>query len=233
VSESDNFINEVTDAVRRDRLYRTMRRYGWIAIAAVVLLVGAAAYTEWRRAEREEAARQTGDALLAALQPEAAGEAGTGPEQLAALAAEAEGEKARAITTFIAAAERQEQGRTGGIEAAREAQAEAASMLEALATDESLPPLYADLAVLKAVMLRGDSLDPAERIARLEPIAVPGRPYALLASEQIALAEIAAGAPDAARERLQGIAQDAGASASLRRRAAQLITALGEAGASE
>jgi hypothetical protein len=49
----------------------------------------------------------------------------------------------------------------------------------------------------------------------------------LLAEEQLALLDIAAGDTDAGIARLQAIMRDAGVSASLQRRAAQVIVALG------
>ena len=36
MSETDSFIDEVNEEVRRDRLYGALRRYGWIAILAVL-----------------------------------------------------------------------------------------------------------------------------------------------------------------------------------------------------
>src|SRR6056297_2935352 len=67
VSDTDSFIEEVTEEVRRDRLFRLMRRYGWIAILAILLLVGGAAWNEWRKAQARDAAQSTGDAIIAAL----------------------------------------------------------------------------------------------------------------------------------------------------------------------
>ena len=55
----------------------------------------------------------------------------------------------------------------------------------------------------------------------------PGHPMRLLASEQLALIEIEIGNRDAALERLQAILADAEATQGLRRRASQLIVALG------
>ena len=40
MSETDSFIDEVNEEVRRDRLYAALRRYGWIAIVAVLAIVG-------------------------------------------------------------------------------------------------------------------------------------------------------------------------------------------------
>jgi fermentation-respiration switch protein FrsA (DUF1100 family) len=42
VSDTDSFIDEVTEEVRRDRLFGLMKRYGWIAALAVLLIVGGA-----------------------------------------------------------------------------------------------------------------------------------------------------------------------------------------------
>ena len=40
MSDTDSFIEEVTEEVRRDQLYKYVRKYGWIAIALVVGVVG-------------------------------------------------------------------------------------------------------------------------------------------------------------------------------------------------
>ncbi len=67
MSQSESFIEEVTEEVRRDRLFGLMRRYGWIAILVVLALVGGAAWNEWRKAQDAAAAQAAGDALIAAL----------------------------------------------------------------------------------------------------------------------------------------------------------------------
>ena len=80
MSNPDSFIEEVTEEVRRDRLFNLMRRYGWIAITAVVLLVVGAAYNEWQKARDMTAAQAFGDAVLTAI------EAPTPEERAAGLA---------------------------------------------------------------------------------------------------------------------------------------------------
>jgi len=67
VSDTDSFINEVSEEVRRDALYGYLRRYGWIAILVVVLLVGGAAYNEYNKAQTTAASQDAGDQLLTAL----------------------------------------------------------------------------------------------------------------------------------------------------------------------
>ncbi len=66
-----------------------------------------------------------------------------------------------------------------------------------------------------------------EKIARLEPLAIPGRPYRLTAMEQMAYVHIERGEANEALTLLSQIAGDAEASASQRQRAAQLTIALG------
>ena len=67
MSDTDSFIDEVNDEVRRDRFYLLLKRYGWVAILAVVLLVGGAAWNEYQKAQNRARAEALGDAMFAAL----------------------------------------------------------------------------------------------------------------------------------------------------------------------
>ena len=51
MSDTDSFIDEVNEEVRRDRFYFMLKRYGWIAVLAVILLVGGAAWNEYQKAQ--------------------------------------------------------------------------------------------------------------------------------------------------------------------------------------
>ena len=108
---------------------------------------------------------------------------------------------------------------------ARGEDAKARVTLGEIAADGETPELYRDLAILKAAMLPGAT--PEDRISRLQPIMVAGNPFRLLAIEQRALAEIELGQTDTAIETLQAIMADADRTEGLRRRASQLIVALG------
>lgn len=215
MSNPDTFIEEVTDEVRRDRLFAVLRRYGWIAVLAVVLIVGGASYREWRKAQDTRAAQALGDAIMAALEaPEA-------QARVAALVRISDTGDAQAVVDLLAAAELM----------ADEDRAGAVARLEALANAPDLSDDYRHLAVLKLVMLAGDDMPadmPAdERRARLAPLIVPGKPYRLLALEQLAYLEAGAGETGAALDHLNEIVAAAEATAGLRERAAQLIVALG------
>jgi hypothetical protein len=70
MANTDSFIDEVNEEVRRDRLFAFFRKWAWLAILIVVIAVGGAAYLEYRRAQTEAAAQAFGDSLIAALEAE-------------------------------------------------------------------------------------------------------------------------------------------------------------------
>ena len=39
MSETDSFLQEVSEELRRDKLYRNMRKYGWIGLLLVLIIV--------------------------------------------------------------------------------------------------------------------------------------------------------------------------------------------------
>jgi len=206
MTQSDSFIDEVTEEVRRDRLFRLMRRYGWIAVLIVLLIVGAAAWREWSIARSRAAAEALGDRILAALE-EPDGAART--EALQAIDAKGD---ARALVALLIGAE---DGPAAG------------DALRRIAEDETLPLYYTQLAMLKLMMLPGQGFSAQERLDALGPLAEPGRPYRALALEQMALAEIEAGDPEKAISYLRTVIEGAEASPGLRQRASQLMVALG------
>jgi hypothetical protein len=211
VANPDSFINEVTEEVRRDRLFAMFRRYGWIAVLVVLILVGGAAWNEWRKAQARAEAEARGNALLAAL------EAADPGAQAAALEALRSGGPAEPVVTLLAAA--QAVASEGG-GAARE-------KLAALAGEPGVPQLYRDLAILKSAMIGAGEVAPDERIASLEPLTAPGGAFRPLALEQIALAHVEAGRVDEALVVLTGLLGAADVGGALQRRAAQMILALG------
>ncbi len=204
---NDSFIDEVAEAVRRDRLNLWFRRWGWVVAAVILLIVGGAAAYEWRKTNAEAAAEERGGAILSALEtPDAAA-------RLAALQALPATGPQGVVTAFLLAAE---QSQTGDAAAA-------AQTLNGIAQDGSLSEAYRDLAALKAAMIQGPEADRAA----LEALAAPGRPYRLLAAEQLAVIDLAAGQRDAAVAQLQAVYEDAEISGAQESRVAAVLTALG------
>ncbi len=211
MSDSDSFIDEVSEAVRRDKQFRLMKKYGWIAVLLVILLVGGAAYNEWRKSSAQRAAQALGDQILAALQQ-------SDPTDRSATLHAIAGDGDRGALAALLASGEAISG------ADREA---ALGSLRAIARDPTLTTTYRHLAELKLILLQTDTLPPSRRLARLEPLAIAGAPFRLLAEEQMAIAQIEAGDTDAALFRLQTILADGEVTAGLRRRVSQLIVALG------
>lgn len=212
VSDTDSFIEEVTEEVRRDRLFGLAKRYGWIAILAVFAIVGGAAWNEVRKGKTQAIAESLGDQMIAALeQPEAADRA------TALSSVTAESAEARAIVGLSHASELAASGDTKA----------AISRLDGLAVDSDLSQNYRDLAGFKALLLQSDSLSAEDRRLRLESLINNGSALRVLAEEQLALLEASSGQVEAALERLDRLRQDAAATPGLRRRVSQLIVALG------
>ncbi len=211
MSDTDSFIDEVSEEVRRDRLFKLMRKWGWLPISLVVLLVGGAAYNEWAKARSQSIAEVLGTEILSAVQIEDAAE-----RNLAYGAIASDGESA-ALLALLSAGDAVEDGE----------QAQAVATLSTLADDTSISDKYRHLAEFKLLLADAENIEVPERISRFQAIANPGAPYRLLAEEQIALIEISTGDTDAGLERLRTILSDDELTIGLRRRASQLVVALG------
>lgn len=209
MSNPDSFIEEVTEEVRRDKLFAAFRKYGWIGGLAVVAIVGGAAWNEWQKAQATARAEGFGDAMLEALDT-----GGTVERREAMAAVPADGAQL-AIRSLMLASD--------------PAEDKAATMtaLEALIADTSQPEIYRDMAQLRRVMVAGADLAVADRRAALESISTPGRAFRTLAAEQLAYLLIEEGKRDEAIAALTALMQDQEAPQGLRGRAAQVITALG------
>jgi hypothetical protein len=213
MANTDSFIDEVSEEVRRDRLFAFFRKWAWLAVLLVVLVVGGAAYFEYRRAQTEATAEAFGDSLIAALEAE-------DPEaRVAALEAIAPPTPEGAVLIALLAA---------GEVAEADDRAAAAARLRATAESPELSRRYRDLALLKAHLLDPETGPQARLI--LDVLAEPGAPYAALAEEQLALLDIAEGDLEAGIDRLRRLETAASATQMLQQRAGQLIIAL-ESGA--
>jgi hypothetical protein len=210
MSNPDSFIDEVTEEMRRDKLFGYLRRYGWIAVLVVLGIVGGTAWNEYRSAQDRAAAQAAGDALLAAL---AENDEAARATAMAAVSAQG---NAAVITALLTASTQQEAG---------QAEAAAAS-LGALAADPATPATYRDLAAIKAAMLPVGEM-PA-RLAALEVLAQPGQPFRLLALEQMAYLTLETGDQTGAVAILRQIAEDAAVTRGLSDRVQTLLIALGE-----
>lgn len=209
--ESDSFIHEVSEEVRRDRLYATLRRYGWLILAVVLAIVGGAAANEILKARHAAEAEGAGDALRAAFaEPDAKTRAGL-------LGDVAKGAPHAIIARLGEAGSLADAGDTAG----------AAAVLAAVAEDGDVGPVYRQLATLERVMLLGKTMDASERAAAIELLAASDAPFRPLALEERALMHLDAGDRPAAVADLNAILVEPLATEALKNRARQLIIAAG------
>ena len=211
MSETDRFIDEVSEEVRKDKLYATMRKYGWIAVVIVLALVGGTAFREYKVASANTVAQKTGDAISKAMALE-------GPEaRVKALSEIITNDKNMAIIALLKAAEQIDGGKF-------------AASVQTLEVVESskVPSAYRDLAYFKKLLIEEEGLSEGARIAGLNELAASASPYRLYAQEQLALIDLAKGRKDAAINRLSQILEDANLSQSLRQRVSQLMIIVGE-----
>ena len=209
MSNPESFIDEVTEEVRRDRLFSLFKKYGWIPALIVVGVVGGTAWTEWSKAQDRAQAQAFGDAVLDAL------DLGSPEDRRTALSAAPVDGAQKAVLNLLLASD-PAQDRAGTLAA-----------LQALAEDASQPQSYRDLAMLRRVIVAGADLPLADRRAMLDPIAAPGRALRPLALEQLAYLLVEEGKTAEAIAALQALTQDQQAPAGLRGRAGQMIVALG------
>ena len=208
MSESESFIEEVSEEVRRDKLFKAFKKYGWILGLLVLGIVGGTAYNEWNKAQQETAARLNGDLMRAA---QAAGDA----EALNTLATS--GAPISVLALFEQADILLDAGDKDG----------ALDALRAITADLDAPAIYTDLAWLKIVMLDGANMPENERNGAYDRLTAEGAPYRLLALEQRAMQYVRDGDIEAATAELAAILVDPGITPGLRTRAQQLMVALG------
>lgn len=210
MSNEDSFINEVTEEVRQDQLFRTLKKYGWIGIVVVVVLVGGASWSEFSKARSEAAAAKLGDAVLSALETDDSAEA-------AILLANVESQGA--VGAIIALLESAELEDSGDLSAA-------SAVLDQVATDADMPQVYRDIALFKSLLLDVDA-DGSSRKSGFSALTEPGNPMRLLATEQMAMIDAESGDTEAALGQFAMILEDSEATRGLRRRARGMIVALG------
>jgi len=208
LSESDSFMHEVSEEVRRDKLFAFFKKYAWIFALVVIGIVGGAAYNEYSKTQTRTAAQAAGEALLDA------NEAATS----AAFAPLAEGDApATVIAKMNQAAALVAEGQVGP----------AAAVLDSIAADGNVPALYRDLALLKLVMINGANMGEGEVFEALDKLIAPNAPFRLLAMEQRAIVQLRNGDIAATLADLAEILKDDNATQSLRNRAQELTIALG------
>lgn len=204
MSETDSFIQEVSEEVRQDRMFSLWKKWGPFVIGAIAVIVAAAAYWSWTQSKQQAAAEARGGTFIAA-DPEVLEQQLLLPERIDGAA--------RILAEFAAAGAEAEAGDTEA----------AAARYGTIASNDAAPQEYRDLAVLQQARLAGGS----EAISLLGPLTEAERPFRLLALELRGALLFVAGDRTAAHADWRAIIGDPAATAGLRQRAMAALTATG------
>jgi hypothetical protein len=213
---ADTFVREVDENLRRDQMRDMARTYGkWIIAGVVLFLAAIGGYLYWQNRQQQQAAEES-ETLSAALDKAEAGNSTGAVADLAPIAgSSSDANRASAKLAQAALALRQNNRKT------------AIDIFREVAADDGLPQPYRDVATLRGTMTEYDSLKPDEVIARLSPLAEPGKPFFGSAGELVAMAMLAKGDRAGAGRLFARIAADPQVPQTIRLRAVQIAGSLG------
>ncbi len=191
-----DFIREVDEEYRRDRIMQIWKRYSGLIVGVIVLVVlGVGGWRYWQHVERqraEAAAVRYEEAVRLARE----GKSEEAEQRLETLAKDAP-QGYQALSRFRLAAE-----------LGRQNAEEGAKAYDALAGDAGVELVMQDLARLRAAMLRLDTADPAALQANLERLAAPTNVWRHTARELLGLVALKRGDYEAAGRWFDQIAAD-------------------------
>jgi len=213
VSDTDSFLQEVSEELRRDKLYRNMRKYGWIGLLLVVIIVGGAAYREYQKSQAAERAQLFGSSILNALNEQKSEDRISKLQKI-----KAPSDNAKAILAMLLSAEANNE----------EASIQELSNLADVLDDLDVDAQYLDLLNFKVLLGSAEKMGLEERKIAFLKLSEPGNPFRLLAEEQLVLIELEQGNTDSALEKISQILLDAELTVGLRNRATQMMIALGK-----
>lgn len=215
-AEQEALLREVDDAVRQGDIEGFMSKWGKPLLGVIVAgIVAFGGYLYWDH--RQDLAREKdSEVLTGALDQITAGNLQSGYDSLADLASDIHDGPSAAAAMLRA-----------GIAAQQKRTDEAVKTFASIAADDDVPQPMRDLAKLREVALKFDTMKSADVVAALKPLAVPGKPYFASAGEMMAHAYLDMGKKAEAGALLAQIAKDENAPSSLRSRARQLAGVLG------
>lgn len=208
MSETDSFIQEVTEEVRQDRMFRLWKKYGPYGIVAIMLVVAVAAGLNWMKHREIQAARAAGGAFLEADIASV--------EDQERLLGEVEG-GAEGLAKMRLAAAKAESGDADG----------AVALYREVSGLSALGPAFTDLARLQAVRVEAATIDPGQAEAELAPLIGEDGPYRLLALELRAIILLNSGDTGGAHADLIAVITDPLAARTTRERALALLASSG------
>ena len=214
--EDEILMQEIDEAVRQDDAKEFFEKYG-VALGGVLalVLVGMLAYWWWD-SSNEAALEAESEAIISALDSVDANDFAGADEKVAGLIDNGS-DGARTMARFMQAGAALEAGDTD----------RAVELYAAVANDPDAPPPLRDLATIREIATNFDDRKPADIIARLDSMAVPGHAFFGSAGELVAIAHLEAGNRQKAGTLFSEIAKDEELPETLRARARQMAGVLG------
>ncbi len=206
-----DFIREVNEEVRQERIRRFLNRY-WLYLLGSVALV-LAGVGAWRANEylSTQAAQAVGGRYLDALDLQREGKTADAITAMNGVAKDGTAGY-RLLARFSIAADT---GKTDPVAGAK--------LFDAIAADAAVDPAYQNLARLRAGTLLVDTSSYPELKQRLEPLADANNGLRNSARELLAVAALKAGQSEEAGRWLDAIETDPTTQAALRRRAEAML----------
>lgn len=215
-TEDELLMREIDEAVRQDDAADFFKKYG-VALGGglALLLVGMFGYWYWD-STNEAALEEQSETIVSALDSVDAQDFEGASEKVAPLVEDGS-PGARTAARFLQAASALEAEDTG----------RAVELYAAIAADAEAPQAMRDLALIREVATNFDDREPADVIAKLSDLAVPGNAFFGSAGELVAIAHLEAGNRDQAGTLFAQIAKDEELPETLRTRARQMAGLLG------
>ncbi|MDO7841137.1 tetratricopeptide repeat protein [Sphingomonas immobilis] len=210
------FLREVDEELRRDQMVGAWKRYGRIAVAALVLAL--AAFGGWLiyQNQRQAAAGVEGELLSKTFDDLAAKKVDAAAKPLADLA-KSDGPGYSAVARFTQADLLLQKDDTAG----------AAKIFAAITADQKVAQPFRDLALVRQTSAEFDTLKPQVVIDRLRGLAVKDNPWFGSAGELVAAAYVKSGQRDKAAALFSQIAKGDDVPDTIKQRAVQMSGLLG------
>lgn len=213
---SDAFIREVDEELRRDQIFTFWRRYG--RLVAIVIGVGLTlfgAYLYWQHYQAQQAGLE-GERMTNVIQQLSSDRVAAARPELDKLAAsERDGYRAAARLALAAVALQENKIK------------DSAKGFAAVAADPEVAQPLRDLALIRQTTVEFDELAPDTIVDRLKGLAVPGNPWFGSAGELVGAAHLRAGRAKEAAALFAAMGKDPLVPESIRSRSVQIASVLG------
>ncbi|MFV0643996.1 MAG: tetratricopeptide repeat protein [Sphingomonadaceae bacterium] len=216
-AEDDALLREVDDAVRQDQYADFASKYGKLIVGLLVVGILCFGGYLWWHSRHEAALEADSEVIIGSIDNFQAGNVAAGDAHLGDVADKGKSEGGRTVAKMLEAGAAVKQNKPE----------EGAKLFGVIAADDKAPQEMRDLASIREVTLRFDSMKPEDVIARLKPMAVPGKPYFGSAGELVAMAYLEQGKTREAGTLFGEIARNEDVPQTIRSRARQIAGLLG------